>query len=65
MADYDNTTYNPSFVIINEGAYSSLFEKGDLGDTKEFMEGKGKALQMKGKTLESKTWVNVPLILSV
>ena len=42
--DFDHTTYNPSFVIIEEGAYESLFENGNKAGNKEFFEGKGKAL---------------------
>ena len=44
---YDFTKVKPSFIVIDEGAYSALFDNADLGDTKEFFEGKGKCLQLK------------------
>ena len=43
-ASYEHNRYHPSFILINDVSYTDLFEKGDLADTKQFFEGKGKAL---------------------
>ena len=32
--NYDFAKTKPSFIIIDEGAYSALFDNADLGDTK-------------------------------
>ena len=55
--------YKPSFIIVDEGAYSDLFEHGDIADAKRFFEGEGKALQTKGITGKGMHWVGVPVLL--
>ena len=64
-AAYDFHKFHPSFIVIDEGAYQALFEYGDIGDTKLFFEGKGKALQFKGITGKGMHWVGVPIIIAV
>ena len=63
-AKYNHIKYHPSFVIIDEGAYSDLLDHGDIADAKLFFEGKGKALQMKNVTTKGFYWVGVPIILT-
>ena len=33
-ARYDHTKYHPSFIAIDEGAYSDLLDSGDIADAK-------------------------------
>ena len=39
-AKYNHSKYHPSFIIIDEGAFSDLFEHGDIANAKLFFEGK-------------------------
>ena len=41
---FDHMKYFPAFILIDEGAYSDLFDHGHIADTKRFFEGMGKAL---------------------
>ena len=43
-ATFDHTKYLPSFILVDEGAYSDLLDNGDLADAKDFFGGKGRAL---------------------
>ena len=49
---------------MDEGASSALFDDADLGDSKAFFEGKGKALQLKNINSKGKQWIGVPIILA-
>ena len=63
-AKYNHTRHHPSFVIVDEGAYSDIMDHGDIADAKLFFEGKGRALQMKNVTTKGYQWVGVPIILT-
>ena len=53
-AKYNHTRHHPSFVCVDEGAYSDLLDKGDIADAKMFFEGKGRALQHKNITCKGR-----------
>ena len=53
------------FILVDEGAYSDLLDKGDLSDAKLFFEGRGKALKHKILNGRGMTWIGVPIILAV
>ena len=63
-ANYDFTSHHPSFILIDGGVYQILFNYGDLGDSKRWLEGKGKALQFKHVNSVGMHWVGVPIIMT-
>ena len=56
--------YLPTFILIDEGGFSSLIDNGDLADLKRFLEGEGKALKLKGKNCIGMQWKGVPIIMT-
>ena len=47
MASYDATRFKPTFILIDEGGFSSLLDNGDISDCKILLEGGGKAMKLK------------------
>ena len=64
QASYDHSRFKPSFILVDEGAFTSLIDNGAIEDLKLFLEGKGKALKTKHVTSVGMHWVGVPIIMT-
>ena len=64
QATYDHSRFKPSFILIDEGAFTALLENGAIEDAKLFFEGKGKALKTKHVTCAGMQWIGVPIIMT-
>ena len=51
-------------ILVDDGAFESLFKYGDLSDVKRWFEGKGKALQFKNINSTGMHWQGVPVIIT-
>lgn len=64
QATYDHSRFKPSFILVDEGAFTSLIDNGAIEDLKLFLEGKGKALKTKHVTSTGMHWIGVPIIMT-
>jgi hypothetical protein len=64
QATYDHSRFKPSFILIEEGSFSSLIDNGAIEDLKLFLEGKGKSLKTKHVTSSGMQWVDVPILMT-
>ena len=64
QASYDHTRFKPSFVLIDEGAFTTLIDQGAIKDLKHFLGGNGRPLKIKNVTSTGRQWVGVPVIMT-
>ena len=64
QANYDHSRFKPSFVLIDEGAFTTLIDQGAIEDLKHFLGGNGRPLKIKNVTSTGRQWVCVPVIMT-
>ena len=64
QANYDHSRFKPSFILIDEGAFTTLIDQGAIEDLKHFLGGNGRPLKIKNVTSTGRQWVGVPVIMT-